>query len=90
MPEDVMIDVLSKMMWVAILLTAPPLLTAVLTGLIIGLIQAVTSIQEQTLSFVPKVLAIAAVFIVAGAWMLRLLMNFSSELISRLPYFGAL
>ena len=90
MPEDVMVDVLSKMMWVVILLTAPPLLTAVFTGLIIGLIQAVTSIQEQTLSFVPKVLAIAAVFIFAGSWMLRVLMNFSSELINRLPEFGAL
>ena len=90
MPEDIMIDVLSKMMWITILLTAPPLLTAVFVGLVIGLVQAVTSIQEQTLSFVPKVLAIALVFILGGGWMLRLVMSYSTELFQQLPYFGAL
>ncbi len=90
MAEDVMVDVLGKMLWIAILLTAPPLITAVVVGLIIGLVQAVTSIQEQTLSFVPKILAMAAVFIFAGGWMARTLINFTTELITKLPYYGGL
>lgn len=90
MPEDVMVHVLSKMLWVAILLTAPPLITAVIVGLTIGLVQAVTSIQEQTLSFVPKILAMAAVYVFAGGWMIRLLMNFSTELFRELPFYGGL
>jgi flagellar biosynthesis protein FliQ len=90
MPEDVLVELLREMLWTSILLAAPPLLAALLVGLVIGLLQAITSIQEQTLTFVPKLLVLALVYAFGGAWMLRVLMAFSSELFAGLPRFGAM
>lgn len=90
MPVDVLIEALKNMLYVSILLSIPILGSALVVGLIIGLLQAVTSIQEQTLSFIPKLLTMVLVFIVLGAWMTRLLVNYSAELLGGLPGFGAL
>jgi flagellar biosynthetic protein FliQ len=54
------------------------------------LLQAVTSIQEQTLAFVPKLFAIVLVFVIMAPWMLRMLTEYSVELFSGLPRYGAL
>lgn len=59
------------------LLSAPILLVALAVGLCISIFQAATQINEQTLTFVPKVLAIALVLIIAGSWMMQLLMEFT-------------
>jgi flagellar biosynthetic protein FliQ len=90
MPDDVLIELLRKMLWVSVLLSAPVLLATMLIGLIIGVLQAVTSIQEQTLSFVPKLAAIGVVLALLGAWMTRVLVDYSAELFTGLPRFGAL
>ncbi|MFW5830256.1 MAG: flagellar biosynthesis protein FliQ [Planctomycetota bacterium] len=90
MPEDVLAHLLKEMLWISILLAAPPLVAALLVGLIVGLLQAITSIQEQTLTFVPKLLVIALVFIVGGGWMLRLLMAYTIELFAGIPAYGGL
>ncbi|GDY14967.1 flagellar biosynthetic protein FliQ [Planctomycetota bacterium] len=90
MPDDVLIELLRKMLWVSVLLSAPVLLATMVIGLIIGILQAVTSIQEQTLSFVPKLAAIGLVLVLLGSWMTRVLVDYSAELFTGLPQIGAL
>lgn len=68
-----------------ILLGAPLLLTALTVGVLVGIFQAATQINEMTLSFIPKLLAIAAVGVVAGPWMLRLLTEYTRRLVDSIP-----
>jgi flagellar biosynthetic protein FliQ len=67
-----------------ILLAAPPLGVGLLVGLIISMFQAVTQIQEQTLTFVPKLLAIFITLLVFGPWMLKILTEFSINILGNL------
>jgi len=90
MPEDIFMEALRKMLYLSTILSLPVLGVALVVGLVIGLLQAITSIQEQTLSFVPKLIAIVATFVIAGPWMLRLLIQYTGEIIMGLPRFGAL
>jgi flagellar biosynthesis protein FliQ len=68
-----------------LLLAGPLLLTALLVGLLVGMFQAATQINEMTLSFIPKLLAMAATMVVIGPWMLKLLVNYTRELIMSIP-----
>ncbi len=68
-----------------LMLSAPLLLTALAVGLMVGLFQAATQIQEMTLSFIPKLLAMGVAFLLAGPWMLRILMDFTRQLILDMP-----
>ena len=68
-----------------LLLAAPLLLVALVTGLVIGAFQAATQINEMTLSFIPKLLAMAATLIIAGPWMLKLMVSYTRELIESIP-----
>ena len=70
---------------VAMLIVAPLLLTALAVGLLVGMIQAATQINEQTLSFIPKLICMALVMIITGPWMLRTLVQFTRTLIESLP-----
>jgi flagellar biosynthetic protein FliQ len=67
------------------LLAAPLLLVALVTGLVVGAFQAATQINEMTLSFIPKLLAISLALVVAGPWMLKLLVNYTRELFESIP-----
>ena len=78
-------DLLKMLMTTAVTLAAPILLTAMVIGLAVSLFQSVTSIQEQTLTFVPKVLAIVALLILLMPWMLRTLVEFAAGMIGRMP-----
>lgn len=69
----------------ALLLVAPILITAMAVGLVVSLIQAVTSIHEQTLAFVPKLVAVAAVMLVSAHWLMRTLMEFTITVVNRFP-----
>ncbi|TVR49993.1 MAG: flagellar biosynthetic protein FliQ [Puniceicoccaceae bacterium] len=69
----------------ALVLVSPILITAIAVGLLVSMLQAVTSLQEQTLSFVPKLFAVGMVLLVAGHWMMTSLMYFAIGLIQRLP-----
>ncbi len=69
----------------ALMLGAPLLLTALVVGLIVGLFQAATQINEMTLSFIPKVVAMAAVLVATGPWMLGLLVDYTRRLIQSIP-----
>jgi len=68
-----------------ILLAAPMLLVALAVGLIVGIFQAATQINEMTLSFIPKLLGLAAVLLVAGPWMLSELVGYTKQLIESIP-----
>ena len=69
-----------------LLMIAMPVLGSVLAvGLLVSIFQAVTQIQEQTLAFIPKILAIAGVLIVGGPWMLNQLLSYTTDLWSRIP-----
>jgi len=61
------------------------LLVALVTGLIVGAFQAATQINEQTLSFIPKLLAMALAVVVAGPWMLKVLISYTRELFESIP-----
>lgn len=66
-------------------ISAPILLVSIVVGLIVSVLQATTSIQDQTLSFVPKIAAILAVLVIFGPWMFTLLRNFTVQLFQRIP-----
>lgn len=84
-PESVMM-MGTEAMTVALALAAPLLLVALLSGLIISLLQAATQINEMTLSFIPKILAVFVTIVVAGPWMLNLLLDYMRTLLTNLPY----
>ncbi|WP_213976658.1 flagellar biosynthesis protein FliQ, partial [Serratia marcescens] len=63
----------------------PLLLAALISGLVVSLLQAATQINEMTLSFIPKILAVVATIIIAGPWMLNLLLDYMRTLFSNLP-----
>lgn len=71
-------DIFQSAMLVAIKLAAPILIISILIGLIISVFQAATQIHEQTLTFVPKLIAIAVILILAGAWMLETMIDFTT------------
>lgn len=83
-PESVMAMGIEAMK-VALALAAPLLLAALVTGLIVSLLQAATQINEMTLSFIPKILAVVATIIVAGPWMLNMVLDYIRVLFSSLP-----
>lgn len=72
-------------LYVAMLIAAPFLLTALVVGLVIGMIQAATQINEMTLSFIPKLIGMAVVGLIAGPWVIRTLVAFTHHLIETLP-----
>ena len=83
-PENVM-DLAHKTLLVTSLISAPLLLIALITGLVIGMLQAATQINESTLSFIPKLLMLVLTLFVAGPWILRVLIDFTRELYAGIP-----
>ncbi len=83
-PETVL-DIGRQALWLAVLLAGPMLGAALAVGLFIGVIQAATQIQEMTLSFIPKLLALVGVLFVVGPWMLRIIVTFSERLFMDIP-----
>jgi flagellar biosynthetic protein FliQ len=78
-------ETLKSMIFMAISIAAPFLLSAMLIGLGVGLFQAVTSIHEQTLTFVPKALGISGLLVLLLPWIMRKLIEFATALIERMP-----
>jgi len=83
-PESVM-TLGYEAMKLSLLLAAPLLLVALITGLIISLFQAATQINEMTLSFIPKLLAVFATLVIAGPWMLDTALDYMRNLFSSIP-----
>lgn len=83
-PETVM-TVGSRALEVTLMLAAPMLLVALITGLVVGAFQAATQINEMTLSFIPKLIAISVALMIAGPWMLKVLVGYTRELFESIP-----
>ena len=72
----------------ALMLSAPVLATCMIVGLVVTLLQAVTSIRDMTLTIVPKLLAVGAVTLICGNWMLQMLLGFTNEIFSYIQNIG--
>jgi len=88
MPEY-FIGIARQALFLTLILTAPPVMTALLVGLTISILQATTQIQEQTLTFVPKLFAVVATLSLGGPWMLAQLIAFTTSIYDTFPsYIG--
>ena len=83
-PETVL-DVGRDALWMTVLLAGPLFAAALAVGLLIGIFQAATQIQEMTLSFIPKLLALVVTLFIGGPWMIQVLTTFSKRLIVGIP-----
>ncbi len=86
MDADTVMTVGSEMLWVTLKLAAPILLSVLGAGLLIAMFQAATQINEMTLTFVPKLIVVALVLVLAGHWMLRLLTDYTKTLFENIPF----
>jgi flagellar biosynthetic protein FliQ len=85
MNTDVAIFWLREALRAGLMVVGPVLGAALLAGIIVSLFQAITSMQEMTLSFIPKLMAIAVVFFFLLPWMLEMLINFTAEIFTAIP-----
>lgn len=85
MNADTVIELGRQAMNVTVLLAAPLLLSALAAGLMIGMFQAATQIQDMTLSFIPKLVVLVVVLGKAGPWMLRQLIDYTTQLFEMIP-----
>ncbi|QTD55463.1 flagellar biosynthesis protein FliQ [Parasphingorhabdus cellanae] len=82
---DFFLGIAQQALWITALAAAPLLIPALLVGLVLGMVQAATSINEQTLSFVPKLVIVAAMAAVFGGSILVLIVDFTREIFDRIP-----
>lgn len=82
---DYFVGVAQQALWVLALASAPILIPALLTGVLLGMVQAATSINEQTLSFVPKLIVVAICLALFGTAILTLLVDFTEDVFARIP-----
>ena len=75
----------AEALWLTMLISAPLLLAALAAGLLVGVFQAATQINEMTLSFIPKLMAMFGVMVLAGPWMLATMVDFMRRLITQIP-----
>jgi flagellar biosynthetic protein FliQ len=83
-PQFVM-DLAHSTLLVTVMVSAPMLLIALITGLVIGMLQAATQINEATLSFIPKLLLLVLTLFAVGPWILRVLVDFTHDLYANIP-----
>ena len=85
MTDTTIIEIATQAMIVALKLSAPLLLTALCVGFVISLFQSMTQIQEFTLAFVPKVVAVGVALVLSGNWMLQTMVSYTENLWSHIP-----
>ena len=85
MPQALVIDLARNAVMLALVLAGPLMLISLIVGLAVSVLQAVTQIQEQTLAFVPKLLAVAAAFLIALPWMIEMMVKYTTDLLRSLP-----
>ncbi|MDK2877489.1 MAG: flagellar biosynthesis protein FliQ [Thermoanaerobacteraceae bacterium] len=87
MAQETIIHLGQQALTVVLLVSAPMLGLGMLVGIIISILQATTQIQEQTMTFVPKIVAVIAAILIFGPWMLTVITQFTQNLFSELPNF---
>ncbi len=85
MTPDTVMTIGTHALQTTLILAAPLLLVALALGLLVGIFQAATQINEMTLSFIPKLLGMAATVVIAGPWMLKVMMDYTRELFESIP-----
>ena len=85
MTPDLIMNIGQRALETTMLLAAPLLLAALLIGLLVGVFQAATQINEMTLSFIPKLIGMAVTLVIAGPWMLKVLVSYTRELFESIP-----
>jgi len=85
MDTAAVLDLSRQALWIAMLISAPILGVGLAVGLIVGIFQAATSINEQTLSFIPKVLSIGLTISLTGGWMINTLVDYTRSIFTRIP-----
>jgi len=88
MTESIMLSVIKDAIQTSIIMSAPILVVATVVGLIISIFQATTQIQEQTLTFVPKLLAVALIGLLMGSWMLHTIVDFTTRIFELIANMG--
>ncbi len=84
-PEETL-TLLNNALWITVMIAAPILLSVLVIGVFIGMLQAATQINEMTLSFIPKLIVLFLVLLIAGPWMLNTLINYVTNLITNIPF----
>ncbi|MDX1515695.1 MAG: flagellar biosynthesis protein FliQ [Woeseiaceae bacterium] len=85
MTPEMVTTIGQQALWVTMLIAAPLLLSALAVGLLIGMFQAATQINEMTLSFIPKLLVLVLALVLAGPWMLAVISNYTQTLMQQIP-----
>jgi flagellar biosynthesis protein FliQ len=85
MNQDTVINLATQAMMLALKIAGPVLLLGLIVGLLVSIFQAVTSIQEQSLSFIPKIVGVAVLIVVLGPWMLGQLVSYAQNLYLAIP-----
>jgi flagellar biosynthetic protein FliQ len=85
MSHALVVDLARNAIMLSLLVAGPMLVVALLVGLAVSILQAVTQIQEQTLAFVPKLVGVSAVFLLALPWIIQLLVKYTTELFRSIP-----
>ena len=85
MNQDTVVTLATQAMKLALEIGGPMMLVGLVVGLIVSIFQAVTSIQEQSLSFIPKIVALAAILVILGPWMLDQLVTYAQNLFTSIP-----
>ena len=85
MTEQTVIDIGVRTIWVTMKVAAPALLATLLAGLLISIFQAATQINEQTLSFIPKIIVMTIALVIAGPWIMQVMMGFTVDIFNSIP-----
>lgn len=85
MRSDLALQLLSDLLWNALLISAPLLAVTLVIGLVVSVLQVVTQIQEASLTFIPKIVGAVIVLVICGSWMLKRLVGFSANVIANIP-----
>jgi flagellar biosynthetic protein FliQ len=85
MTEDMVLSLGRDAIWTTVALAAPLLIASLVVGLLVSIFQAVTQINEATLTFIPKMIAIAVVLVVLAPWMTQMITSYTTELFTSLP-----
>ena len=85
---DLVIQLGQQALWIVLLVSAPMLGLGLLVGLLVSVFQATTSIQEQTLAFIPKIVAVFVAILIFGPWMLRIMVEYLTNLLVNLPAYS--
>ena len=85
MSQNAIIDLIVESLMVSMKIAAPALLAIMLAGILISLFQAATQINEQTLSFIPKIIAMTVALVFTGPWILQTIVNFTSKVLKSIP-----